>query len=320
MAHLLRFASALLTASVFAADLPSPALIVLNKSDATLAIVDPATGKTTGLIPAGESPHEVVVSADGKTAFVTNYGSRTPGSSLSVIDLVAQKERRFDVSPMARPHGIAISNGKIWFTAEGSKLIGRYDPATHKLDAVLGTGQNGTHMVELSKDGNEIYTANIASGSISIFSNPPAWNQTVVPVGKGPEGFDLTADGGQLWAGNSQDGSVSVIDLKTKKVIATIDVGTKRSNRLKLTLDGKLALISDLSGNELVVLDTASRKVTKRLAIGKTPEGILMDPNGTRAFIALAGENAIAILDLKTLTVSGRLATGGGPDGMAWVK
>ena len=320
MAYALCFATALLTASAFAVDLPSPALIVLNKSDATLAIVDPNTGKVTGRVATGEGPHEVVVSTDGKTAFVTNYGSRTPGSSLSVIDLVAQKERRFDVAPMARPHGIAISSGKIWFTAEGSKLIARYDPAANKLDTMLGTGQNATHMVELSKDGSEIYTANISGGSISVFTNPPAWNQTVIPVGKGPEGFDLSADGGELWAANSQDGSVSVIDLKTKKVTATIDVGTKRSNRLKLTLDGKLALISDLAGNELVVLDTATRKVTKRLAIGKTPEGILMDPGGRRAFVALAGDNAIAILDLKTLTVTGRLETGNGPDGMAWVR
>lgn len=316
----LRLATALLSASAFAADLPSPALIVLNKADATLAIVDPQTGKVTGRVPTGDGPHEVVVSADGRTAFVTNYGARTPGNSLSVIDLVAQKEKRFDASPMVRPHGIAMSQGKLWFTAEGSKLIARYDPAAHKVDAMLGTGQNSTHMVEVSADGNEIYTANISSGTISIFTNPPAWNQTVVAVGKGPEGFDLSRDGSELWCANSQDGSVSVINLKTRQVTATIDVATKRSNRLKLTLDGKLALISDLAGNELVVLDVASRKVTKRLAIGKTPEGILIDPNGTRAFIALAGDNAIAVLDLKTLTVTGRFETGGAPDGMAWVR
>ena len=88
MAIALRFATTLLAVSAYAADLPSPALLVLNKSDATLAIVDPANGKVITRIPTGEGPHEVVVA--GKTAYVTNYGSRTPGSSLSIVDLVAQ--------------------------------------------------------------------------------------------------------------------------------------------------------------------------------------------------------------------------------------
>ena len=315
--HSLRFA-ALLTAVAFAADLPSPALLVLNKAEATLAIVDPATGKVTGRIGTGQGPHEVVV--DGRTAYVTNYGSQPPGSSLSIIDLVAQKERRFDATPLLRPHGIAVSAGKVWFTAEGSKLIARYDPATGKLDAMLGTGQNSTHMVEVSKDGREIYTANIASSTISIFTNPPAFTQTVIAVGKGPEGFDLSADGKELWCANSQDGTVSIIDLKFKQLTETFDVGTKRSNRLKLTLDRKYALISDLTSGELVVVDAAARKVIKRIALGKAPEGILLDPSGTRAFVAVSGDNHIAIFDLNTLTVTGRLETGAGPDGMAWIR
>jgi len=314
----LRFASALLTAAAFAADLPSPALLVLNKVEGTLAIVDPATGKVTGSISTGQGPHEVVV--DRRIAYVTNYGSRTPGNSLSIIDLVAQKERRFDVAPLLRPHGIAVSAGKVWFTAEGSKLIARYDPVTLKLDAMLGTGQNSTHMVEVSKDGREIYTANISSNSISIFSNPPAFTQTVVTVGKGPEGFDVSADGKELWCANSQDGTVSIVDLKFKQLTETFDVGTKRSNRLKLTLDRKYALISDLTGGELVVVDAASHKVVKRVAIGKAPEGILLDPSGLRAFVAVSGDNHVAIFDLSTLTVTGKLETGTGPDGMAWIR
>jgi YVTN family beta-propeller protein len=310
---------ALLTAAAFAADVPSPALIVLNKSDATLAIVDPATGKVVSVVPTGEGPHEVVVA--GKTAYVTNYGSGPrPGNSLSIIDLAAQKERRLDVSPMSRPHGIALAGSYIWFTAEGSKLIARYDPIGNKVDTMLGTGQNGTHMVESSRDQKQLYTANIASGSMSIFSNPPNWTQTVVAVGKGPEGFDISSDGKWLWVANSQDGSVSLVNTETKEMTENFQVATKRSNRIKLTLDGKLALISDLAGNELVVLDTATRKVTKRIAIGKSPEGILMDPNGTRAFVAIAGDNHIAVLDLKTLSVTGKFETGGGPDGMAWLR
>jgi len=71
-------------------------------------------------------------------------------------------------------------------------------------------------------------------------------------------------------------------------------------------------------GNEVVVLDTGSRKEVKRVKMGRTPEGILMSKDGARAYVAEAGDNRIAIIDLKTLEVAGHLTTGNGPDGMAW--
>lgn len=321
MRNVFRLYAVCCTATILLAQAPSPALLVLNKEEATLAIVDPSTGKVSARIPTGESPHEIAASADGKQAYVTNYGSRTPGTTLSVIDVPGQKElRRVDISPMQKPHGITVADGKVWFTAEGSKLIGRYDPAANRVDQLLGTGQNGTHMVEVSRDNSRIYTSNIGGNSISIFdrgSGPSDWNQTVVEVGKGPEGFDLTSDGKFLWAAQSRDGGISIIDVAAKKVVGSMNIATKRSNRLKFTLDGKLALVSDLEGGELVVIDAASRKQVKRIPMGRA-EGILMDPSGTRAFIAVAGENHIAILDLKSLTVTGKLETGKGPDGMAW--
>src|ERR1044072_827298 len=73
-----------------AAHMPSPALLVLNKSGAELEIIDPASNNIVGRVPTGEGPHEVAT--DGKIAIVCNYGAQTPGSTLSIIDLAAQKE------------------------------------------------------------------------------------------------------------------------------------------------------------------------------------------------------------------------------------
>ncbi len=316
----IQLAIAFAAASVFAADLPSPALLVLNKEDATLAIVDPANGKVAGRVEVGQGPHEVAASDDGRQAYVTNYGA---GNTLSIIDLVTLKElHRFDITPLTRPHGVTTSGGKVWFTAEANKVIGRYDPGANRIDFVLGTGQNSTHMVLLSKDGNRIFTTNIGSDSVSIFDRvqgPANWNQTVVPVGKGPEGMDLAPGGRELWAANSRDGHVSVIDANAKKVTATIDARTKRSNRLKFTPDGRRVLISDMEGGELVIIDVKSHEQVKRISMGRSPEGILVEPDGRRAFIAVAGENQVAVLDLNSLNVISKFETGRGPDGMAWV-
>jgi len=216
-----------------------------------------------------------------------------------------------------------FADGRAYFTAEVNKLIARYDPETNQIDWLLGTGQNGTHMVLMSKDRNRIFTANIGSDSITAIdraSGPMGWSETVIPVGKGPEGIDLSPDEKELWAAHSRDGGVSIIDLAAKKVTGTLDVHTKRSNRLKFTPDGNRVLISDLEAGDLVVLDAPSRREIKRMKLGRNPEGILMAPDGARAYVAVAGDNQVAIVDLKTLEVTGRISTGSGPDGMAWAE
>lgn len=303
---------------------PSPALLVLDKEDAMLSIIDPATSKTVARIPTGEGPHEIAASDDGKMAFVANYGGRTPGNTISMMDLTAQKElRRVDLGALRRPHGIVFAEGKVWFTAEQNRLIARYDPASNQIDWLLGIGQNGTHMLLFSKDRSLLFTSNIGSDSITVLqrgSDTSVWNATNVFVGKGPEGGDTSPDGREYWAANSNDGSVSVMDIAAKKVVQTLDVKTGHSNRLKFTRDGKLVLISDPGNHGLVVVDAASRREVKRLNVGRQPEGILIAPDGAHAYIAVADEKTVAVLDLKTLEVSARISTGNGPDGMAWAQ
>jgi len=308
------------TAPLMAAETPSPALLIVDKEGA-LAIVDPATRLVVAKIRTGDGPHEVEASSDGRLAFVSNYGASSPGNSISVIDLVAQKElHRLDLGVLRRPHGMAFAGGKLYFTCETNKIVGRYDPAANQIDWLLGTGLNGTHMVQLNKEMNQIYTANIGSNAIGIFDRTGAldWSQTIVPVGKGPEGFDVTPDGKELWAAHSQDGGVSIINLFTKTVTHTFSVQTKRSNRLRFTPDGRLVLISDLNAGELVVLERETRKVLKRMALGKQLAGILVRPDGAVAYVAATGDNNVAVVDLKTLDLVNRISPGTGPDGMAW--
>lgn len=148
-------------------------LLALSKSDHTLSIIDPTTLKIIAKVPVGEDPHEVTASADGKTAFVSVYGGGTL-HTINIIDLVTQKNKLdVDTRPLYGPHDLKYVNNKLWFTAEGSKSVGRYDPATNKLEWSMGTGQDRTHMLHVTNDGNAVYTININSGTVSILSNSP---------------------------------------------------------------------------------------------------------------------------------------------------
>ncbi len=192
-------------------------LLVLSKADHTLAIVDPATLKVIGKAPVGEDPHEVIASTDGKTAYVSNYGGGKY-NTLAVVDLVTRKALPpIDLGPLRGPHGLAAFAGKIYFTSEIARAIASYDPASQKVDWILGTGQDRTHMIYISGNGR-MYTTNIRSATVTIID--PNFDETVVPVGKGAEGFDLSPDGKELWTANAQSGTVSIIDLATKQVTA----------------------------------------------------------------------------------------------------
>ena len=148
----------------------------------------------------------------------------------------------------------------------------------------------------------------------------PGWRQTVVPVGRGPEGFDVSPDGKELWTAHMGDGRISVIDIASKEGRQDDRRRREGPNRLKFTPDGKLALVSEIGGGGLVVLDTGTRTVTKRVPLGRGASGILIPPDGARAYVALTGNNVVAVIDLKTLAEVGRLKTGSGPDGMAWLS
>lgn len=303
-----------------------PRLLVLNKDENNLVVIDASTRQIIGKAPTGFGPHEVVVSDDGKTAFASNYGTgEEPGNTLSIIDLDSMKEREVALGPLHRPHGLQFTGGKLYFSAEANKLIGRYDPKADRVDWVMGTGQNVSHMIALTDDRETIFTTNIGSDTVSLFHRQKGagdfgWNQTIIPVGAGPEGLDIAPDGKQLWVAHTRDGHVSIIDIATRKVIQTFDAGTKRSNRLKFTPDGKLVLISDMGGGELVIIDAASRAEKKRLALGRALVGILIPPDGSVAYVAASGDGAVTIVDLKTLEPAGKIKTGGGPDGMAWIE
>ena len=331
---------------------PQQSLLALSKRDHVLAIVDPSTFKVIARVPVGEDPHEVISSSDGKTAYVSIYGG---GSlhTINVIDLVAQKPLPdIDTKPLLGPHGLAFVNAKLWFTVEGSKAIGSYDPSTNKVDWVMGTGQDRTHMIYVANNSKKIYTTNVASGTVTILHDtlmppgnfgpprnglpngnmrqpppggmPPGmqqhknWMITIVPVSIGSEGFDVSPDSTELWTASAEDGKIFIIDLTSKKLSATIEANVNGANRLKFTPDGKLVFITSLGSGGLTVYDAKSRKLLKQINIGHGAAGIVMQPDGTRAYIACTPDNYVAVIDLKTLTVTNHIDVGGEPDGLAW--
>ena len=329
---------------------PATSLLVLAKNDRTLSIVDPATLSVVARVPVGPEPHELIASDDGRTAWVTNYLNGSD-HMITVVDLVAQKVlKTIDLGPLWGPHGLYVAGGKPYFTAERAKVIGRLNPAGETVDWVLGTGQVGTHMLWVSRDGTKIVTVNVGSGTLSLLEQKvavpadeppgklskaggivkrdgvetPDWTERVVKVGTLPEGFDVIADTAgdpvTVWVANAVEGTVSVVDWSSGDVSRTLDAKVPTANRLRFTPDGKLALVTRQKSGDLAVMDVASGRVLRQVAVGTGAAGVLIAPDGARAYVSCSPDNWVAVVDLKTLTVVGKVMPGTNPDGLAWAR
>ena len=344
------FAAAILAAVLLAVYQPGIAtqtqaqgrLLVLSKGDLTLSVIDPDTLKIVGKVPSGPDPHEVAASPDGRTAYISNYGAGRGGfNTLTVADLVTFTAKPpIDLGPLRGPHGVIQAGGKIYFTAEVAKAIGRVDPATNAVDWAIGTGEDISHMIAASQDVKRLFTVNVQSATASIIERavgragrfaPAAdndWTITSIKVGDPAddfEGFDVSPDGRELWTASPR-GKIAIVDTSSKTLAQSIDApGVAGANRVKFTVDGRRVLISRLSGRggaggnaggNIVVYDAATRSEIKRIDAGGGVGGMLMQPGGARAYGS--SRTGVVVIDLTTLEVVGRIDVGPNPDGVAW--
>jgi DNA-binding beta-propeller fold protein YncE len=316
----------LLAANIAAAQTPSPALLVLEKSDNTLAIVDPANLQIVARVPAGPDPHEIVASADGKLAYISNYGgSDSALNTITVIDLAGRKALPpISLGALRSAHGLAFAGGKLYFTAETNKVIGRYDPATQSVDWVLGTGQDRTHMVAVAESLDRIVTSNVSSGTISIIEqiSPPAGGFGPPPGSNSPQGSALPAGGpppGGLPPGmGPQPGGPR----KTWRV--TNVAAGHGAEGFDVSPDGKEIWAANAQDATVTIIDAASKRVSQTLPISvRGANRLKFTPDGKRVLIAGLGAGTgsnFVVLDAATRTEVKQFNLGGGAAGIVIVS
>lgn len=323
---------------VVAAD--SGTLIVLNKSDNTVSLINVATKTVMATIPTGTGPHEVAVSPNGILAVVANYGTQqAPGSSLTVIDVAAKRVlNTIDLGQYRRPHGVEWLRGmEIVVTTEANKALLIVDLKAGKVAAAITTDQNVSHMVVLARKTNKAFIANIGSGSVTVIDLKARRKITDIPTGAGAEGIDISPDQKEVWVTNRAANTVSVIDVSTLKITATLE-SKDFPIRVKFAPGGKRVLVSNARSGDVAIFDAATKKEVGRIAMqlkaveGSTggerifgqfgqspvPVGILVAPKLSHAFVANTNADIVTVIDLRTWQIVGRLTAGKEPDGLGY--
>jgi DNA-binding beta-propeller fold protein YncE len=295
-------------------------LIVVNKGAASASIVDVSTGQIVKTLPTGVGPHEVVVSADGSTAVVTNYGEQSGGHTLTVIDVPGLAvARTVDLGEHRRPHGIDFMPGDevVAVTTEQSGHVLLVNVTTGEIVTEFPTEGDVSHMLAIPGSADLIYTSDIRDATVTEIEGARGATVRKFQVPVTPEAVGVTPDGSEVWVGSNELGIVSVIDTESGEVVQALE-GFGWPYRIVFSEDGKTALLPDLRGDELRVVDVESRSEKERVSFpGGGPQSVVFSADGKYAFQSLSQEDRVAVIELESGTVIGYLPAGTGPDGVA---
>jgi YVTN family beta-propeller protein len=241
-------------------------------------VIDTSTHAVVAKVPVGMHPAHVVLSPDGRMAYVTNGGDNT----VSVIDAAA----RTPVATIAVgqfPHGLRFSpDGKEVYVANlKGGTVSVIDSALQKEVAQLPAGK-GPAQVGFTADGRSAFVS--LSGESAVAMIDPATRRVVrkVSVGQVPIQLYATPDSRTLLVANQGSRArpgktVSLIDLESFKVAATLVTGAG-AHGVVVDREGRFAYVSNTYANSVSILDLQDRKVVKTVLVGKAPNGISITP------------------------------------------
>jgi YVTN family beta-propeller protein len=302
-------------------------LLVAQKGDQSLAIVDPASGKVIASVPeGGVTGHEVIASPDGRFAYVPIYGNSgvgkpgTDGTNMVVIDITAQKVvGNLDFGRGVRPHMpiFGPKDGLLYVTTELDQSISLIDPATLKIVGTIPTGQPQSHMLALSHDGRRGYTANVGPGTVSVLDIAARKVLTVIPISGDTQRISNSKDDRWVFTADQTKPQLAVIDTSTNKVANWIPLSGLGYGSA-VTPDGRWLVIAVPDKNNVDVIDLKTMKLAQSIPVCKSPQETLVRPDGKVAYVSCVGSSQVGEIDLGTMKVSRLFATGKGTDGLAW--
>ncbi|HVT72055.1 MAG TPA: beta-propeller fold lactonase family protein [Lacunisphaera sp.] len=337
--HILRpsvivaFASFVLSAGLVAASAAtaagSGALLVANKGNHSVSIVDPVTGQETGNI--GEEAitgHELVATADGKSAFVPIYGNSgvgqpgTDGSLIRVLDLERKAiSGTIDLGHGTRPHCAVFGphDRLLYVTTELDETVTIIDPQTLKIVGTIPTGQPESHMLAISHDGHRGYTANVGPGTISILDLDKKALVTTVKLAPTIQRIAISADDRWVFTADQSTPRLVVLAAADNSIGASIELPGEAYGTAA-TPDGRSLIVAMPSINQVGLVDLGTMKLVKSMAVPRAPQEVLVEPKGATAYVSCDHSGEVVAIDIAGWRLDKHIKVGPGADGLAWAR
>jgi YVTN family beta-propeller protein len=304
-------------------------LLVCNKGDRTLSIINPDSGKQLAMVAEdGVTGHEVIASPDGKLAYVPIYGNSgvgkagTDGSLIRVIDLHKHAiVGTIDLKKAVRPHCAQIGpkNHLLYVSTELENSITVIDPHSLKVIDSIPTGQSESHMFALTSDGKTAYTANVGPGTVSVIDVAAKKVSKVIPISAKTQRISISPDDKWVFTADQSKPQLVVIDAKHNEVAKRIDLPAVGYGT-GVTPDGKFLIIAIPKLHQVAAVDLNTMTVTKTVDVPKTPQFVLVRPDGKVAYVSCDASKHVAAIDIDTFKGQKLINAGAGADGLAWAE
>ena len=302
-------------------------LLVANKAEHTLGIIDPQSNQQIATVPEeGVTGHEVIASPDGRMAYVPVYGNSgvgkpgTDGTKMAVIDVTEHKlVKTVDFGRGVRPHcpQFGPKDGLLYVTTELDQTISIIDPHTLKIIGTIPTGQPESHMLAISHDGKRGYTANVGPGTVSVLDMKARKTLAIIPISKETQRISVSPDDSMVFTSDQTKPQLAVIDASTNKVKHWVPLPAAGYGTAP-TRDGRWLVIAVPSANKVAVVDLKSMEVTHTIDVPSSPQEVLMGPGDQIAYVSCPNVNKIAVSSPSDWKVKNFIDTGKGTDGLAW--
>jgi len=302
-------------------------LLVANKGEHTLGIVDPTTYTQVAVVPEdGVTGHEVAASPDGTKAYVPIYGDSgvgkpgTDGTLMRVIDIAARKiVGTVDFGKGVRPHCAMAGpkNGLLYITTEIDNSITIIDPKTLKILGTVPTGQPESHMLAITRDGKRGYTSNVGPGTISVLDLENQKLIRTIPIVPGAQRISLSPDDHWVFTSDQSEPRLAVVDTKTDAISQWIPMPGKGYGTAP-TPDGHWLVVALPNVNKVAGINLETMKVEKTVDVPRTPQEVLVRPDGLVAYVSCDASKQVAAINLKDWKVEKLIDAGRGADGLAW--
>lgn len=302
-------------------------LVVVNQFQHSVSVVDLTTEKVLGTVSVGVNGHEVVVSHDGRYAYVPIYSNvavgqpGTNGDHVDVVDLREMKvDRSIPLGKAVRPHRALIGpDGLLYVSAELDNALYAVDTRSNKVVAHIPTGQRETHMFVISKDGRYAYTSNISDGSVSVLDLKKHELAKVIHIAGVIQRISMSVDGRRVFTHDQRTPRIAVIDTASNEVSQWIDTPAVAFASTP-TPNGKWLLALSPGARQIYVVDLGTSKVSRTIALGSSPMSAVVSPDGALAYISCIGSGEIDVLDLKTWELQTPIRLSPGVDGLDWAR
>ncbi len=301
-------------------------LLVANKGDHSVSVVDPYAGTEIGrMAESGVTGHEVAASPDGGTVWVPIYGNSgvgqpgSDGETLDVFDLASR--RRIDTIRFprpVRPHCAKFGpDGMLYVSNELTGSIAVIDPGSRKIDASIPTGQPESHMLTITRDGKRAYTSNVHPGTVSAVDLAARKVIAVIPVSREAQRIALSADDLHVFTADQTSPRLAVIDTATNSIKSWIPLPGIAFGTCA-TPDGRRLILALPGLGKVGVVDLRSLKLERTIDVPRAPQEVLVRPDGQVAYISCDASRKVVALNLSTWTVERMIEVGPGADGLAW--